>query len=420
MPSRKLPGANSPTQVLIAGGGIAAAEAVIALRSLAGDRVAITMLSPAEELEYRPLSVVEPFGGEGTRRLPLADLARDFGLELERGSLEWVAPSAHRVYTAEGGELPYDVLMVATGARPIPQFPGALTFRGARDVSAMRGLVEAIQTGAARRVAFVVPDGSVWTLPLYELALLVAARAADAGADGVELTVVTPEARPLALFGDAASAEVAALLASAGIGCECGTVADVPDGRTVTAGGRVIACDRVVALPALAGPAIRGLPSDDRGFLRANPFGHVLGVKDVFAAGDATSFPIKQGGVACQQADVVAQVIARRAGAAVTPTGYRPTLRGKLLTGARARWFVADPGDRRGRGASSTVADHVLWWPPGKVAGEYLAPYLNEPPPPEEAPVKARAVISTGRDQGEFRITAVGRPDSSLARAQAG
>ena len=420
MPNRNRSCAGSPTHVLIAGGGIAAAEAVIALRSLAGDRVAITLLSPAEELEYRPLSVVEPFGGEGSRRLPLAELARDFGLRLEHGTLDWVAPSPHRAYTTEGRELPYDVLIVATGARPIADFPGALTFRGSRDVAAMRGLVEAVQTGAARRVAFVVPARSAWTLPLYELALLVAARAADAGVEGVELTVVTPEATPLALFGEDASAEVAALLASAGIGCECGAVAEVPDGGTVTAGDRVIACDRVVALPTLAGPAVRGLPADDRGFLRVNPFGHVLGVKDVFAAGDATNFPIKQGGVACQQADVVAQVIARRAGAAVTPTGYRPTLRGKLLTGARPRWFVTDPGDRRGRGAASAVADHVLWWPPGKVAGEYLAPYLDEPQPLGDAPVKARAVISTGRDQGEFRISAVGQAGSHLGRAPAG
>ena len=416
MPNWSSPPADSPVHVLIAGGGIAAAEAAIALRSLAGDRVRMTLLSPAEELEYRPLSVVEPFGGEGSRRLPLADLARDFDLRLERGSLAWVAPSAHSAFTTDGGELPYDVLIVATGARPAPAFPHALTFSGARDVAAMRTLVETVQTGATRRVAFVAPDGNAWTLPIYELALMLAGRAADAGVVGTELTIVTPETAPLGLFGDDAGAEVLALLASAGIEWEGGDPPEVPDRGTVIAGDRVISCDRVVALPALAGPAIRGLPADEDGFLRVSPFGHVLGVKDVYAAGDATSFPIKQGGVACQQADVVAQVIARRAGVAVTPTGYRPTLRGKLLTGARPRWLRNDPGDRRGHGASATVADHVLWWPPGKVAGDHLAPYLDESPPPEAAPIKGRAVISTGRDGGQFKITAVGQGDSVLAR----
>lgn len=405
-----------PLRVLIAGGGIAAAEAALALRALAGARAAITLLSPEEGFVYRPLTVLEPFGGSGVRSVSLMELAGECDAALVHGSLAWVAPSAHRAFTGDGVELAYDVLLIATGARPVPRFPNALTFRGSQDTRELRALVEAVQTGAVHRVVFAVPDEGAWNLPVYELALMTAARASDAGAD-VELTLVTPERTPLSLFGEEAGAEVAALLASAGIACECGVDVSVPDATTVLAGDRTIHCDRVVALPGLRGPSIRGLPADERGFLRTTPFGHVLGAKDVYAAGDATNFPIKQGGVACQQADVVAQAIARRAGAPVTPTGYRPVLRGKLLTGARPRWLKSDPGDRRGRGTGSTVADHVLWWPPGKVAGDYLAPYLHEPAPPEEAPIRARAVISTGRDRGEFRITAVGDRDSVLARS---
>jgi sulfide:quinone oxidoreductase len=239
---------------------------------------------------------------------------------------------------------------------------------------------------------------------------MTAARAAERGRRDVQLTVVSHEPEPLAIFGREASAEVAALLAAAGIGWESASNVEVPsEGRVlIEPGQRELDCDRVVALPALRGPAIRGLPADDEGFLRVTPFGHVLGVRDVYAAGDGTSFPIKQGGVACQQADVVAQAIARRAGAPVTPTGYRPVLRGTLLTGARPRWLRSDPGRRNGDGATSEVADHVLWWPPAKVAGHYLAPYLGELGSVEQSPVKGRAVITRGRDHGEVALLALG------------
>jgi sulfide:quinone oxidoreductase len=378
MPTPSAASDTRPLHVLIAGGGVAAAETLIALRALASERVSITLLSPEADLVYRPMSVVAPFSDEGAHGRPLTDLARDFDAGLERGALAWVAPSAHAAFTADGRELGYDVLVVATGARRTAAFPHALTFRGHEDAAEMRALVNAVHDGTVRRVAFVIPPGTSWTLPLYELALMTAARA-DAGGSPAALTIATPEERPLAIFGADASAETERLLEAAGIECLCGVSAAVPDGRTlVVQGGRELSCDRVVALPRLSGPAIRGLPADGGGFLRVMPFGRVRGVSDVYGAGDGTSFPIKQGGVACQQADVVAEAIARRAGADVTPTGQRPVLRGELLTGSKPRWLRSDPGDRRGRGAGSEVADHLLWWPPGKVAGKYLAPYLGE------------------------------------------
>ena len=392
-------------RVLIAGGGIAAAEAVIALRALAGERVSMTLLSPDDDLVYRPLSVTAAFGGDHTRACALARLARDFDVRLVKGALGWVAPSAHIAYTTTGEQLSYDVLMAATGARRSAAYQHALTFRGYEDTAEMHALVTAVQSGDVGRVAFVAPRGVVWTLPLYELALMTAARAADAGRHP-ELTIVTPEDRPLAVFGAQASAEVAALLDAAGIECLCGRPPRLPDPRTLVVGpaGPVRVFDRVVALPDLKGIEIRGLPADDDGFLRVTPFGHVIGVKDVYAAGDGTAFPIKQGGVACQQADVVAESIAHRAGAQITPTGYRPVLRGTLLTGSKPRWLRTDPSSRNHKDARSEVADHTLWWPPGKVAGRYLAPYLGEQAPDEDSPIKGRAVISAGRDRGEVTL----------------
>ena len=98
------------------------------------------------------------------------------------------------------------------------------------------------------------------------------------------------------------------------------------------------------------------------------------GVPDVYAAGDITAFPIKQGGIACQQADAAAEHIAARAGAAGRPDAVPPVLRGMLLTERWARFLRrdADSGD-------ATVAGRALWWPPTKIAGRELAGYLRGP-----------------------------------------
>jgi sulfide:quinone oxidoreductase len=400
-------------QVVVVGGGVAAAELVIALRTLARDAVGITLLCPEDELTYRPLSVRAPFERNGKYGHPVARLASDFGANRVKGSLAWVAPSAHRAFTPEGRTLSYDVLAVATGARREPAFPHALTFRGYEDSDEMRALLGDIEEGRASRIAFVATPGPGWSLPIYELALMTAHRAAERSRS-VSLTIVTPEERPLAMFGRTASDEVAKLIGDEGIVFEGMAFPDVPEaGRVVLEpGGRELSCDRVVALPRLRGPAIRGLPADEDGFLPTTPFGHVIGVKDVYAAGDGTSFPIKQGGVACQQADVVAQVIARRAGADVTPTGYRPTLRGVLLTGGHPRWLRHD-APRHGE-ETSDAADHFLWWPPSKVAGDFLAPYLGEAVAYGKPGVAGRAVISKGREGG--RVELVTLPQAESAR----
>lgn len=398
----------SALKVLVAGGGVAAAELLIALRALADDSVDVTLLCPQDALTYRPLAVAAPFGRNGTQSHSIDKLAADFGAARVRGELAWVSPSAHTAFTSDESSLAYDVLVVATGARREPAFEHALTFRGYEDSEEMRALVEDLEEGRASRVAFVATPGAGWSLPIYELALMTAAHVPDA-----ELVIVTREERPLAMFGVTASDDVARMLEDAGIAFEGSARPDVPEAGRVSLGpgGRELRCDRVVALPRLHGLEIQGLPADEEGFLRTTSFGHVLGVKDVYAAGDGTSFPIKQGGVACQQADVVAEVIARRAGANLTPTGYRPTLRGVLLTGDRSRWLRHDAP--RHDPETSDAADHFLWWPPSKIAGQFLAPYLGEAVAAERSSVVGRAVITTGRDNGMVELVTLDQPSRS-------
>jgi sulfide:quinone oxidoreductase len=364
------------TRVVIAGGGVAALEAALALRALAEDRVSVEMLAPEPHFWYRPLAVAEPFDLGEVRRFELPELAAAAGTTFSLGALAGVDAGRRLAQTSAGSSIPYDVLLVACGAGPTPAVPGALTFRGPADTARIRTLLEEIAAGQVWRVAFVVPWGAVWSLPIYELALMTAAYLAERGVDGVELAFVTPEEEPLQLFGRAGSEAVRELLEERGIAVRTrccpvefvdGELRLVPEGK--------IAADRVVALPRLRGPRIDGLPQTVEGFVPVDAHGQVHRFADVFAAGDITSFPVKQGGIAAQQADAAAETIAANAGADLTPQPFRPVLRGLLLTGRQPRYLRHDLTG--GSGDSSSASPEPLWWPPAKIVGRYLAPFLG-------------------------------------------
>jgi sulfide:quinone oxidoreductase len=283
---------------------------------------------------------------------------------------------AHAARLESGESLHYDALLVAVGARRIAALQHAKTFRGQEDSESVHALIQDIEGGYSRRIAFVVPAGVVWALPIYELALMVAQRAYELSLPGVELTIVTPEERPLGIFGPDASDELEGMLGEAGIAVETSCRAESPGGGTLILHphGRVIDVDRIVALPVTTPIPIKGLPRDHDGFIPVDSHGNVQGADDVYAAGDGTWFPVKQGGLACQQADAAAESIAAQAGADVEPAPFRPVLRGKLLTGARPLYMRSDISGTAGDDSASS--GHTLWWPPGKVAGAYLAPYL--------------------------------------------
>ena len=360
-------------RVLIAGGGVAALEALLALRALAGRRVDIDLLAPAREFVYRPLAVAEPFGRGAPRRFELAKIAAEHAAEHVFDALASVDAKRHEVRTRSGARIGYDSLLVAIGARPLEAIPGALTYRGAGDNEAFGSLLSDVAIGRVRRVAFAVPSKTAWPLALYELALLTASHLSRQ-ASTAQLVVVTPETAPLNVLGAEASAMVGQLLDQAGVRLDTGSAPILAKpGRLVLASGEEILADRVVALPGLEVPPIPGLPQGPGGFISINKQMKVAGTTDVYAAGDATSFPLKQGGIAAQQADVAAAAIARRAGGRPDHVQYSPVLRAALLTGSTPRYFrvaAREHPTRPGQG------ERPLWWPPSKVAGRYLAPYL--------------------------------------------
>ena len=372
------PGAGTVPHVLIVGGGPAGLETLIALRALAEERVRLTLLSLTSEFSYKPLAVAEPFSPGTSRRYDLQKIAAEHGAELVTGELVSVDSQGHRAVLADGSEISWDILMVAVGCRPESPFPDAVTVLGPGYTSRFRTMLRDLAERRIRRVAFAVPPGVTWALPLYELALMTAARVAEQGLRKVELTVVTPEAAPLEIFGMSASAEVGRMLAEREVNLITGRYpAAVTDGelRLTPSPTEPVPAERVVTMPVLSGPKVDGLPQDQQGFIPVDLHGLVHGEADVYAAGDATTFPVKQGGIATQEADAAAEAIAARVGADVDPQPFRPVLRGMLLTGGVPRYMRAEIGG--GRGEDWDVADQALWWPPSKIAGRYIAPFLG-------------------------------------------
>ena len=389
-------------RVVVAGGGVGGVEAVLALRDLAGDALEIDLVAPERTFVYRALSVAEPFGYERAQQVPLGRLHRTHGVQVRRDTLESVRPDVKEVTLGDGSVVRYDALVLALGARAEAWLQGSICFTGPGAVGRMRALLASIESGEVTSVCFAAPTAS-WTLPLYELALLTAGWCADRHIPEVRLTVMTPEEQPLALFGRAAAEQVTGLLADRGIGLVAGRVATM----------ETAAADAVVTLPVLRRTPILGVPAGPEGFVPVDEHGAVVGLDGVYAVGDLTDQPIKQGGLAAQQADAAAAAIAHRLGRAVDPAPYRPVLRGLLLTGVASAFL------RRRANGDSEAAFDALWWPPTKIAGRYLGPFLAHETQPAGMPtmVDRDAPGDPGRaarDREEVRAMA-----ADLARAEA-
>lgn len=335
---------NRPPHVVVAGGGIAALEFVLALRALSGDAVDVTVVAPDPDFVLRPALVAAPLGVGRYWRRPLGEFASDLGFSLVTAGVRSVDHDRHRIVDRTGDTLEYDTLVLALGARTLPAFDDAIHLGDAEGAHSFRRMGDEIEAGAVRRVGFVVPSRAGWTLPVYEAALLTAN-----GHDAASVALFTPEERPLELFGTEASDAVASALQAAGI--------------EFAAGGRPFdqrSFDRTVSVPLVRGPRLGGVPATSLyGLIPVDGFQRVVGLRGVYAVGDATDFPIKQGEIATQQADVAAQSVAALHGHAEAPKRFAPELRATLHTGK------GDPILLNGGQG------------PDKLPGAHLGPYLK-------------------------------------------
>jgi len=362
------------SHLVICGGGIAGIEALLRLRRLVGDGARVTLLSPESEFAYRPLSVLEPFAPDSIRRYPLERIASDTDADWITDRLVRVDTNACQVHTGGGREFPYDALLLALGAAECSPFEHAHLFTDRDAGQSFRAIVQEIERGDVNAVAFVIPNWPVWPVPLYELALMTAERVRRLDLHA-EITLITPEPRPLKAFGQAAGEATLRLFAQAGIRLYTGVIPQVPTPQLVTFGETRVETHRIVTLPKVSGPGVRGIPAGTAWFVPIDGRCLVRGTGGrVFAAGDATDFPVKHGGIGAQQADTAAAGIAHLLGVGERPEPLRPVIHGTLLTGNRPLYLDARVID--GLGWHSHVHEQPPWPARQKVVAEELGPYL--------------------------------------------
>ena len=365
--------------MIIAGGGFAAVEALLALRDLAQERVTLELIANDHALRYRPSATGQPFGAGEVAAFPLDELAERASATFRRDAVNAVMPTQRAIRLASGAVRRYDSLVLALGARRRAAIPGALTFRDQRDVHHLTRILDELRDGTVRRVAFAAPLGVAWTLPLYELAIMTARLIEDEDL-AASVVLVTPERRPLEVFGRAGSEVVGELLAEHDIHLVGAALprAVRRHGLELHYGGMVSA-DRVIAVPQLAGPQLSGVPADWNGFIATDADSRAIDLDGVYAAGDLTSFPVKQGGLATQQADAAARAIALAVGAPVTAQRAPYVLRARLL-GPETPLFLRAELDDLGMplGDGAVIDDASPWWPSGKVFGRYLSNCLAQ------------------------------------------
>jgi sulfide:quinone oxidoreductase len=364
-------------EVVICGGGIAALECLLRLRRIAADQLHITLVSPNPEFDYRPLAVLESFGETPARTFPMKQIVADSGVRWLPQTLSHVDRHSRTIVTSSGDSVQYDALLIATGGRPRPINSFMDAFSSSRGPAMYQQLLAEIDSGRLTTLAFVIPEGLSWPLPLYELALMTSHRARTKGLD-LTITMAIPGTRPLEMFGGNASARVGELLVEAGIDVYYSAIADMTvEGRLSLHRARLdIPVERTITLPQISGPDVRGIPGDAiHRFVPIDTRCRVRGTDGhVFAAGDATDTPIKHGGLSAQQADTAADGIAHLAGRAQASRPLYPVLRGKLITGDKPLYLSAQVV--AGRGWNADISEDARWAPDDLVVASELNSYL--------------------------------------------
>jgi sulfide:quinone oxidoreductase len=316
---------NGKPGVVVLGGGFAGLESAFLLRSKLGERADITIVSDRGEFLFKPNTIYIPFGGSEESLLISLDRPTDKqGIRFVKGSFESL-DKEQRLVRAGGQELPYDYLVLATGAGMNPEeVPGlaehAETIWTPAEMSALgerlRALVEESNDGRQRTLLFLVPPNNKCAGPLYEIVLMVETwlRRRDVR-DRFKLVWTTYEPTYIAAFGPKLHDVVVGEFAERGIEGHTGwRVTSVDAAAVGYDNGERVTYDLLVAFPPyVAAVRYDGLPQDERGFLKTEPGSRrVVGEERIYAPGDAGDFPVKQAFLAFLQADAVAEDIAAR------------------------------------------------------------------------------------------------------------
>jgi sulfide:quinone oxidoreductase len=293
-----------PPRVLVLGAGVAGLETALLLaRQLAG-RVDVHVVSDSDEFLLRPNLVYVPFGADPTAsRLLLDETLARAEIQHERGKVEGVDTDIGRVHLVNGRQLPYEHLVIATGAAAWPQAVPGLA-EDAVSIAELAGMLTLqerfshirgrAREGARQRVLFVVPRHNRHSLPLYEVALMFDTWLRREGVrEHVDLGFVTHEASFAEAGGPRMHEVIEREFAERRVDARAAErLVDVRAHEATFAGGGVERFDLLVtAPPHRAGLRLDGLPTDDHGFVRVeSATRQVVDHPELYAPGDAGDF----------------------------------------------------------------------------------------------------------------------------------
>jgi len=332
-----IPAAQPSGRVVVVGGGFGGLETAFDLRLSAGERAEITLVSDTDHFLFKPNSIYVPFGLDPEKlKVPLARPAARKGIELVAGRAEGVDPGA-RTIDVDGRSIPYDFLVLATGAAMrAEEIPGlaehALTPWTPVEMLQLRagfqGLLDAAGARQRRRVLFLVPPANKCAGPLYEIVLMLDTWLRRKGArESVDVTWSTFEDSYIQAFGPRLHEVAAGEFERRGIAGHTGWVVDrVEPGAVSYGNGEQLPYDLLVAFPPyVAAQRFPGLTSDDRGFLQTElATRRLVEHPEIYAVGDAGDFPVKQAFLAFLQADAVAAHIAAELLGGAPAAGFDP------------------------------------------------------------------------------------------------
>ncbi|MGH2958586.1 MAG: FAD-dependent oxidoreductase, partial [Solirubrobacterales bacterium] len=366
----------SRPEILIAGSGPGALEATLGLSASEYLDAKIALISPQLEFQYRPNLVMEPFGVTTTAKYAVAEVIRHPDVTQWSGTLERIDTAASKAYSPEGDEFDFDALIIATGTETHADLnEPVVTFGKPGSLEKLKEIVAAIDAGSVHSVLFTAPPGPTWQLPLYEFALMCAERAERQSGQQIVISIATPEADPLDVFGAENSATVLRLCADFGVVLHTDTTVEAFDGTTAhLSDGTSQAVDRVFAMPRLTGRAPEGIPTDEDGFIHVDDNQLIAGTTNVYAVGDVTDFRVKQGGLASMQADAAICAIESTLGGREAAEPFVHEIDAILLAADRRVAMRA----RIGNETSQSIAIEQPTGPVQKIQSRLLSERLRE------------------------------------------
>jgi sulfide:quinone oxidoreductase len=384
--------------VCVVGAGTAGLEGLLTVHEQLGDSVDLRVIAPEREFRYRPMSAGSLFRPTEEREALIGDISAEVGANYLCEPVVAVYEDDRCVVTRDGDTVSFDYLLLAPGARDARSLQQGFVWERGQDPGFLDQVRDSIRTAPGGRVAVIVPRGARWSVPAYELALVLAWASASTG---TEVSLITAEARLLGMLGRDATSLITRELQDAGVVAVTGVeVVDAPHSELRSSGpidvilvpesttseedaltgkpteshhgaSEAQSFDFVIALPTVRGPAIPGVRSDTAGFVEVDTGLKVGGSERVWAAGGCIAAALEHSALSALQGDVAAAAITRAVNPSCgdahleIPTPLLVT--GILLSGQRDRWLAENPAGTR------QPSTRCLWWPPGRAVGHMLA-----------------------------------------------